>query len=94
MLKEAKDALEKAVSLDNENQLYKNNLKLVDDAIAAANASQARTFKVRFDTSGKWTFFRVLALKYQVDFRGLGTGRSSPDCHAGWIFQSCSLLHT
>lgn len=33
LLKEAKEALEKAVSLDPENQLYKNNLKLVEDSM-------------------------------------------------------------
>ncbi|OQV20989.1 putative Small glutamine-rich tetratricopeptide repeat-containing protein alpha [Hypsibius exemplaris] len=37
MLKEAKEALEKAVSLDESNQLYKNNLKLVEDAIAGSS---------------------------------------------------------
>lgn len=36
MLKEAKESLEKAVSLDPENQLYKNNLKLVEDSMASA----------------------------------------------------------
>lgn len=41
LLKEAKEALEKAVSLDPENQLYKNNLKLVEDAILAADAAGA-----------------------------------------------------
>ncbi|XP_055332932.1 small glutamine-rich tetratricopeptide repeat-containing protein alpha-like [Paramacrobiotus metropolitanus] len=41
LLKEAKDALDKAVSLDPENQLYKNNLKLVEDAINAASGANA-----------------------------------------------------
>ncbi|GAU91131.1 hypothetical protein RvY_03446 [Ramazzottius varieornatus] len=41
LLKEAKEALDKAVSLDPENQLYKNNLKLVEDAILAADAAGA-----------------------------------------------------
>lgn len=39
LLKDAKEALEKAVSLDPENQLYKNNLKLVEDTINATGGA-------------------------------------------------------
>ncbi|XP_055333107.1 uncharacterized protein LOC129584811 isoform X2 [Paramacrobiotus metropolitanus] len=41
LLKEAKDVLDKAVSGDPEDQLYKNSLKLVENAINAAGGAHA-----------------------------------------------------